>query len=438
MLQDLLSDIPTLDPRDVFYTAVGIALLGLTIQPALQRFRIVNIPLYYVAFGAVVAGIGLPVIDPRRGGLESVVIEHVSELIVIISLTGAGLAIDTHMSWRNWQPAFRLLIVTMPLTIAGVAVLGWFWVGLALPSAMLLAAALAPTDPVLARTVQVAPPGEDESPVEVALTVEAGMNDGLAFPFIYLAIHIAAMGWVGLGVPEWFWSWLSFDLAYRVVAGILGGYAVGWAITKLAFSKLGDARRGAWNAIVMVLAATLLSYGAVEAIDGYGFLAVFFAARAGRRFMASGESAGYERFVHHGADQLESILLALLLLWLGTFVGSGGMSGLTWPEVGFAAALLLVLRPLAGFAGLIGYRAPLSEKAKVAFFGVRGMGSIFYIAYAQNHAEFGQIDAVWRISALVIVASIALHGYAAPAVIPPSEEADTNPHAKREEQSSKA
>ena len=420
----MLYDIPTLDQRDVFYTAVGIALLGLTIQPALARFRLVNVPLYYVLFGTLVAMIGLPVIDPRLGGAHSVVIEHVAELIVIISLAGAGLAIDTRASWRSWQPTWRLLIVTMPLTIALVAISAWFWLGLTLAGAMLLAAGLAPTDPVLARTVQVSPPGKGETSMEVALTAEAGLNDGLAFPFIYLAIHIAAMGWTGFGTPDWFWSWLSFDLAYRVVVGWFAGYAVGWAVSAVAFSRMGDARNGAWNAIVMVLAATLLSYGLVEAIDGYGFLAVFAAARAGRARTMQSPEAAYERFVHHGADQLESILLALLLLWFGTFLGAGALTGLTWAEVGFALALIFVFRPAAGLLGLLGYDCPKLDKLRIAFFGVRGMGSIFYIAYAQNHAEYSDIDAVWRIAALVIIASIVIHGYGANFAISPEKEDD--------------
>ena len=424
----------TLDLRDVFYAAIGLALLGLTIQPALARFRLLNVPLVYIGFGAALAALGLPAIDPRASGIEGRVIEHVSELIVIISLAGAGLAIDTPMTWRNWQAAFRLLLVAMPVTIAAVAVAGVHWLGLSLGGAMLLAAALAPTDPVLARTVEVSPPGRDETPMSVALTAEAGMNDGLAFPFVYLAIAIATYGWTS-GVPDWFGSWLWFDLAYRLAAGWLGGLAVGWVVSRIAFSGIGDAGNGAWNSVVMVLAATLLAYGLVEAIDGYGFLAVFAAARAGRARTRGTDAAPYQKFVHHGADQLESILLALLLLWFGTFVGSGGLSGLTWSEMGFALALVFVIRPAAGLLSLIRYPCPQLEAGKVAFFGVRGMGSIFYLAYAQNHAEFADIDTVWRIAAIVIVTSIVVHGFGANFAIgtgEPEGDVEMHPYAEYE------
>ncbi len=419
-----MPDLATLDPRDLVYGAIGLALLGLTFQPVLSRYRLVNVPLFYIGFGALLAGIGLPVIDPRVGGLATAVIEHASELIVIISLAGAGLAIDTRMTWRNWQPTFRLLMIAMPLTIAAVAVLGVAWLGLPLAAALLLAAALAPTDPVLARTVQVSPPGRDEAPMEVALTAEAGLNDGLAFPFVYLAISVATYGWVaGEGaLPDWFAGWLTFDFAYRVVMGWLGGYAVGWALSRVAMSRIGDGRNGAWNAIVMVLAATLLSYGLTEAVDGYGFLAVFACARAARATTQGTDGEAYDKFVHHGADQLESIMLALILLWFGTFLGLGGLAGTTWTEAAFALALILIVRPVSGWLALLGVRCDRLERGKVAFFGVRGMGSIFYIAYAQNHADFAEIDAVWRIASLVIMASIVAHGFGANFAIGPKDE----------------
>ncbi|WP_308915295.1 cation:proton antiporter [Jannaschia sp. LMIT008] len=404
----------TIDARDAVYTMVGLGLMGLTLQPALARYRIFNLPLFYVIAGFGFTALGIALVNPLAGGLQTAVIEHAAELIVIISLAGAGLAIDTPMSWRNWNPTWRLLMVAMPLTIVAVAVLGHSWLGMGLPAALLLAAALAPTDPVLARDVQVAPPGQDEAPSELALTAEAGMNDGLAFPFVYLAIHAATYGVAQVTTGEaWLWSWLSFDLTYRVVTGVVIGYAVGWAISWVIFSPLGDGSNGAWNAVVVTLASTLLSYGITEGVDGYGFLAVFFAARAARTRTRGTNDEGYEKFAHHGAEQLEAILLAILLLWLGTFVGMGALSGLRWEEVAFALALILLIRPLAGLAAMLGHECRRTSRQKIAFFGIRGMGSVFYIAYAQNHAQFGDIDAVWRVATVTIILSILIHGYAA-------------------------
>ncbi|MFQ6552366.1 cation:proton antiporter [Aestuariibius insulae] len=420
----------TIDYRDVFYAVFGLALLGLTLQPTLSRYRIVNMPLLYVMIGTAIGLIGLPVIDPRVGGLSTAIIEHTSELIVIISLAGAGLAIDTKGSWRNWNATFRLLIVAMPLTILAIALLGIYTLGLPIAAALLLAASLAPTDPVLARSVQVSPPGQEEDPMEVSLTAEAGLNDGLAFPFVYLAITTATLGWYS--IDEWGLEWLGFDFVYRVAAGWIVGYLCGIAMSRIVFSGMGDANSGGWNAIVMVLASTLISYGVTEGVDGYGFLAVFACARAGRDRSRGTDMENYEKFVHHGADQLESILLALLLLWLGTFVGSGALAGLRWIEVAFALGLIFLLRPTTGFLSLLGLKCENMARRNVAFFGVRGMGSIFYIAYAQNHADFTDIDTVWRIAVLVIVLSILIHGYAANLVLNKAEEEEEHPYREEE------
>ncbi len=400
----------TIDPRDVFYTILGIAFLGLTLQPWLGRSRLVNMPAIYVAAGALLGWLGLPTVDPLAGGIQLLVVEHASELIVIVSLAGVGLAIDVRHTWANWQPVVRLLVVAMPLTIVGIAAMGVWWTGLPLAAALLLAAALAPTDPVLAQAVQVGPPGTDETPMQIALTGEAGLNDGLAFPFVHLAIAVAASG---LAIGEWGWQWLSFDLAYRVGAGLVVGYLIGYAISRLIFA-IGDGRFGVgWNATLTVLGGTFLAYGATEAVDGYGFLAVFVAARAGRDRSRGTEDEGYQKFVHHAAEQIESILLAILLLWFGTFLTSGAMQELRWSEVGLALALLLALRPAVGWIALRGYTCPRPQARRIAFFGVRGMGSIFYLAYGQGHGDFEAMDAVWRITAVTIALSVLIHGFAA-------------------------
>ncbi|MBO6673703.1 MAG: cation:proton antiporter [Rhizobiales bacterium] len=422
----------SLDPRDIVYMVAGLAFLGLTFQPGLSQFRLANIPFFYVLIGAALAFAGIPAIDPNAGGLSAKVVEHAAELIVIISLAGAGLAIDTRESWKNWNPTFRLLLISMPLTIVAVFLLGHWVVGLDWPSAMLLAAALAPTDPVLARSVQVGPPGRKEKPMEVALTAEAGLNDGLAFPFVYLAIAAATFAYAGDGFPQWIWGWFGYDLLYRVIAGWCIGHAIGHVISKVIYSRFGDASHGGWNAMLVVLAATLISYGITETFDAYGFLAVFAAARAGRANSRGTEKSRYEKYVHHGADQLESILLALMLLWFGMFIASGGLAGLTWVEVALALVILLFVRPASGFLSLLGTHCEDLQRFKVAFFGIRGMGTVFYIAYGQNHADFTQMETIWRVAAITILLSIIMHGFAAKFVLP-AEEEDEPDHPYRAE-----
>lgn len=431
----------SLDLPDLVYLVGGLAFLGLTFQPAFRDHRWFNLPLVYILFGAfLAAALGVPVIDPTDtlpegewdGGWQAKVVTHGAELIVIVSLAGAGLAIDLEEGWRRWQPTWRLLGITMPLTILALGWLGLSLLGLSLASAALLAAALAPTDPVLARSVQVGPParhreGEEEEPTRVGLTAEAGLNDGLAFPFVWLAIALANVTLDGSGAwgrMDWFPEWFGFDLLYRVIVGGGVGWLSGWLLVKLIHSPVGDAAFGAENPALIVLALTFASYGLAEAVDGYGFLAVFMAARAGRALTRDTQAEGYNREAHHMADQLEAILLALVLLWLGTFIGTGLWSEWTWQEVAFAALFLLVVRPLAGWLGMAGYDCPRTDKLKLAFFGVRGMGSVFYVGYGQTHAAFADIEAVWRVTALVILVSVVVHGFSARHFMPAGDESD--------------
>lgn len=428
----------TVDLRDVFYVLFGVAFLLLTFAPALSRSRLFNLPLICVAAGFGAVTFGLPLISPlHNDGSETKIIEHAAELIVIISLAGAGLAIDTPASWRAWQPTWRLLLFVMPASIVALVWLGVAWGGLSIAAAVLLGAALAPTDPVLARSVAVGPPGEDEHGVKLALTAEAGLNDGLAFPFVWLAIAFAGIEAANpfLVPGEWLGTWLWRDVLWRTAAGVGVGLGAGWLLSRLVFSRIGDASHGAegaQNPALNFLAWTFISYGVAEAIDGYGFLAVFLSARAGRaqaNELEEGSDPKYGRKAHEYGDQIEAILLVLLLLWLGGFIADGLWRTWTLGDLAVALALVLVVRPLAGIAALAlpGVGGSWADRARVAVFGVRGMGSIFYIAYAQTHAEFADIDGVWRIGALVILLSIVLHGFGAAIAMPAERDEQRDP-----------
>lgn len=402
-----------LDPRDVFYMVTGAAFLGFTVLPLFCSVRLISVPTIYVITGVVLALIGLPVLDPFSGRLSLSVVEHATELIVIISIAGAGLAVDRPMGGRAWHHTWALLAITMPITIAALAGAGVWLAGLPLATAMLLGACLAPTDPVLARSVQVEGPNQgEENDVRVSLTTEAGLNDGLAFPFVYLALTLAALtsGSVDDSGKGWFWAWLGFDLIYRVGAAVLVGGMVGYFLSHFVFSRFGDAQRGGQNAGLVLLAGTFLTYGLAEAIDAYGFLAVFVSARASRAFARSTEDENYTRKPHHFSDQFEKILLALLLLWLGGFCASGLLEDFRWIELGIAVALVLIIRPLAGWTALWPTKGSRLDHLAIAMLGIRGLGTVFYIAYAQNHGSFDQIEAVWRIGILAILVSITVHG----------------------------
>ena len=425
-------DILTLDTRDIVYLVAGIGFMVLTVL-ATVRHGFATAPILYVVAGAALTftPLAMPFIDPLGTFTELKIVEHASELIVIISLAGAGLSIDKPMSLRGWSPTWRLLAVAMPITILGIAWGGVWLASLPLASAVLLAASLAPTDPVLARSVQVAGPNEGgEDDVRLGLTAEAGLNDGLAFPFVYLAIALAAPELLEAGTAvldgfwsaEWFHDWALFDLLYRVAVGIAVGLGAGWSLAWV-IHELGDASndthdRGE-NAGLTVLAATFIAYGLAEAVSAYGFLAVFVAARAGRRYTARDDKLNaYNRHPHLFSVQFESILLCLLLLWFGGLLVGGLLDDLTGAEIGLALLIVFVLRPVGGWLALIGHRARPVERGALAFFGVRGMGTVFYVAYGQSHAAFPDIEDVWRIAAVTIAISIVVHGIGSAFVMP--------------------
>jgi NhaP-type Na+/H+ or K+/H+ antiporter len=412
-----------IDSKDVAYLVAGVGLMGLTTLPLICSDRPISIPLLYVLGGALLAlsPFALPVADPLAGELSRFLIDHATEMIVIIALAAAGLSIDRQAGKAEWQHAWGLLAVTMPLTIAGIYLMG-VWSGLSVGAAMLLAAAMAPTDPVLARSVQVGGPNEgDEDDVRLSLTAEAGLNDGLAFPFVWLAVALAATGATTFvdGFREVGWDWLGFDVGYRIAVAIAMGWGIGWMLARFVMGRWGDAAGGGRNAGLVFLGTTFVAYGATEALEGYGFLAVFLAARAGRALTRGTEHDGYIALPHAFGDQAEKVLLALLLIWLGSYAASGLLSHLTWTEVGIALAILFVLRPAAGMIGLSWTRGDLFSKVCISFFGIRGMGTFFYLAFGMGHAAreaYGTDDlaSIWRIAVVTVLISIAIHGALAP------------------------
>jgi len=389
-----------------YYAMIGLAFFGLTFRPVFAKKLYYNVPVIYIAVGALAAVIGLPIIDPMNSELESQVVVHASKLVVIISLVGAGLAIDLKPSLKNWDTTWRLLAVTMPLTIIAITYLGLTVTGLSLAGAILLGAALAPTDPVLARSVHVGPPHSDQEGKRMALTAEAGLNDGLAFPFIWLAIGLAVSSQGGFNWVEW----SLYDGVYKVIVGIGVGMLSGWLMTKLLYSRVGDATNAQANPILTVLAITFIAYGFAELIHGYGFLSVFVAARAGRAFTKGTEAEAYETQAHKSADQLEAVLLAIILLWFGAFVAGEVWQHWTAADLGIALAIIFVIRPVAGLLALMGQKGNKKARMKIAFFGIRGMGSIFYAAFALHYGEFDSPERIWSILSLTILISALIHG----------------------------
>ncbi len=333
--------------------------------------------------------------------------ERISEICVIVGLFGVGLRIDKPRRWKLWRPTMRLLAIGMPATIAAVALLGWAIGGMTLAGALLLGAVLAPTDPVLATDVQVGPPLEGgEHPVRFTLTTEAGLNDGLAFPFVYLALAIAAAGGLtGPVLTEWLWR----DVGYRIVVGAAGGIGVGWLLGRVLFVVPRENALAKTESGVIALAGVLAAYGLTELAEGYGFIAAFLAGITLRQTEAAHE---FHTRLHNFSDSIEHALTALLLVGLGAALPAL-LPALTLCGAGIGLALIFVVRPLVGWLALGRVMPRSRERAVVAFYGVRGVGSIYYLAYAANHVALVNIAQLWAIVAFTVLLSTIVHGFTA-------------------------
>lgn len=419
-------------PPAAIYLIAGVALLIAVVLPAaLTRFA-VSAPMILVGLGMLIGLLPLPpgsTLDPVR---NRTLIEHLTGVTILVALMGVGLALDRPLSlrdrgsWRRWSPTWRLLLVAMPVCIATVALLGWWALGLAPAAALLLGAALAPTDPVLASDVQVEGPRvgtEDEiderDEVRFALTSEAGLNDGLAFPFVHAALLVATAG----SVATWGLRWVAWELIGKVVIGVGAGFVLGKLLATGAFrAPRRSFRLAERGEPLLAVAALLTAYGVAELIGGYGFLAVFTAAMTLR---AADPTHGYHEAMHGVVERLERLLTLILLLLLGLAMTHGLLADLDWRGILLAVALIFVIRPLAGLLAL-GVRARDSEDAGglsvgerwvTACFGVRGIGSIYYLAYAAGHASFPEERWLWSTVTFTIVLSVFVHGIAVTPVL---------------------
>jgi sodium/hydrogen antiporter len=393
-----------MDSYVVVLAAFGLVVLLTAWLPMVLKELPLSLPIFCVGLGALVFAFPqLPGVMPHpKEQLE--VVKRLSELVVIISLMGAGLKIDRPFGWKRWRLTWRLLGVAMPLTILCLTLLGQTLLGLGLATALLLGASLAPTDPVLASDIQVGPPGGgEEDEVRFTLTSEAGLNDGLAFPFVLLAVAIAHEP------SEWsLTEWFAYAVLWKIAAGVGIGFLVGRGLGWLTFHLPNRAKLSRTGAGFVALGITCLAYGLCEMAKGYGFLAVFVAALALR---ATEPGHDYHQKLHDFAEELERLLMmALLVLLGGAMTGADLFAALTWEAVAYAVVAIFLVRPLAGWIGLFGTDRPTGEKMAISFFGIRGIGSVYYLAYALQDGSFENADLLWSAAGFIILVSIVLHG----------------------------
>lgn len=402
----------SVDLSDVLFLVAGCAAILAARLPRLLSGLPFSLPIAFLlgGYGLYQLPVDLPDPDPVA---HSLVAEHLTEVVVIVALMGTGLAIDRAPGLRAWSPTWRVLGIVMPLTIAGTTVLGVWGLGWSLAASLLLGSILAPTDPVLASDVQVARPGvsSENEHVRFTLTSEAGLNDGLAFPFVHAAVAAASVAGAG-----WIAHWALIDVGYRLAVAVVLGAAVG---KLLGWWMFRGGITGTWRAEYthgfVAIAATFLTYGITQMTGGYGFVAVFVAAVTLR---ATEPTHGQHRVLYGFTAQVERLLTAGLLLLLGGAIAGGVLDALTWRLVVLGLAVLLVIRPACGMFGQLGSRAGWRERMVIAFFGIRGIGSFFYAAYVVVETDIPiPVDELWAVVCFVVLVSVVMHGITATPVM---------------------
>lgn len=404
----------------------GLAFLAVALVPRFLHDKPLSTPIILVVFGVIIFALplGFDLPDPIA---EGALTERLTEVGVIMSLMVAGLTIDRVPGLRAWSTAWRLLAVTMPLTVAGVALLGWWVIGLAPASAVLLGAVIAPTDPVQGKDVEVGGPhegsegvseehdlaeGGEEDEIRFALTSEAGLNDGLAFPFTHMAI---AMAIAGARPGNWIGAWAAVHVVYELAVGLVIGWLVGRALGVLLLRVPYSDDLSRSMSAVGALAATFIVYGLTEYAGGYGFIATFVCAATIRGVERDHD---LHRDLQGFVESAERLLMAAITLLFGGAIVGGLLAPLQWRHVAVAVLALLLVRPAAGAVALIGlHRTPWRDRAAISFYGIRGIATFYYLAYALEQTEFPGKEELWATAGLVVLLSIVVHGLTAAPVI---------------------
>ncbi len=374
-----------------------------------------------VALGPL--GFGIASIHPLN---QAELLERAAELVVIVSLFTAGLKLRAPFHHGKWKIPVRLAFGSMALTVGMIALAGVFGLGLPLGAAVLLGAVLAPTDPVLASDVQLQS-ATDRNRLRFNLTGEAGLNDGAAFPFVMLGVGLLGLHELG----DWGWRWFAVDVVWAIGGGLTIGTLLGIAVGHSVLYLRRKHRAGLGREEFLTLGLIGLSYGAALMAHTYGFLAVFASGLALRmiersetRLWAANPHPPHPKDVPethpqtapaHLAEsvlnfneQLERILEVGLVLVIGIMLSP---EFLDLTDLWFVPVLLLIIRPLAVVIGLAGLGTSRPQVATLSWFGIRGIGSIYYLLYGIGYGVAPDISSrLISITLWVVAISIVIHG----------------------------
>ncbi|WP_035986024.1 cation:proton antiporter [Leptolyngbya sp. KIOST-1] len=379
---------------------IGLLLLAVTFGSGWIERLPLSYALIYLVVGLILSPYGVNLIRARP---DTELLERLTEMVVLISLFSCGLKMNRPVQAWAWNSTIRLIGFLMPISIFAIAAIAHVFLRLEWGEGILLGAILAPTDPVLASEVQLYDP-QDRDELRFGLTSEGGLNDALAFPFVYFGLHwLEDSRW-----QNWFSQWVLVDLIWSIAAGLLVGLAIAKGVCRIEhWLERGEAVDDLMEDFVG-LSTILLSYSVAELVHGYGFLAVFVAGVTMHQRCESAErSASRLRFM----ERLEKLAEVGTILLLGSLLRHEPMLRFALPTLIIAGALLFVIRPLGAWVSTIGSPVHPATRWLFGWFGIRGVGSLYYLTYALGQGlegETGELIAWLTLTTVTI--SVTLHG----------------------------
>ena len=416
----------------------GVLLVGMALVPKLIARLPLTTAAIYLVIGLICGPLFFNVIRVQPLDYTQL-LERLTEIAVIISLFAAGLKLRLPLDDPKWFIPLRLAFVSMTLTVGLITLVGVYLLHLPLGAAVLLGAILSPTDPVLASDVSVLH-SHDDDPLRFSLTAEAGLNDGTAFPFVMLGLGLLGLHDLGEGG----WKWFSIDVLWSIPVGLGIGALLGTLTARLVLWLRREKNEAVGTDDFLTLGLITGAYGIALLLHSYGFLAVFAAGLALRHTersitdkmpepeedektmpipetdqeaeeirdeLATNEKTSTKFLMgqllryNQALERLAEFALVLIL---------GGMLSLaTWTNsaLWIAPLLFLVIRPISVWLGLSGARETGSSRPFIAWFGIRGLGSLYYLFYAIEHDLPAALAAQFTaITFSVVALSIVAHG----------------------------